>query len=139
MFLALREMRRAKVRFGLLVAAVGLLVFLILAQRAIQNGLLTAFVGAIERQSAPVLVYSVAGQRTLQGSVIPPALERRVRGVAGLAGAGRIGQGTFTVRVNESNEDSDAALIGYQRADLGAPGALSAGVFRRLDSAESVK
>jgi predicted aminopeptidase len=34
------EMRRAKVRFGLLIVAVGLLVFLILAQQAIQNGLL---------------------------------------------------------------------------------------------------
>ena len=43
MFLALREIRRAKVRFGLLIAAVGLLVFLILIQQALQNGLLTAF------------------------------------------------------------------------------------------------
>ena len=68
MFLALREMRRAKVRFGLLAAAIGLLLFLILTQQAIQNGLITAFVGAIERQSAPVLVYSTDGQRTLQGA-----------------------------------------------------------------------
>jgi len=50
MFLALREVRRAKARFGLLTAAIALLVFLILTQQAIQNGLLTAFVGAIERQ-----------------------------------------------------------------------------------------
>jgi hypothetical protein len=47
MFLALREVRRAKARFGLLTAAIALLVFLILTQQAIQNGLLTAFVGAI--------------------------------------------------------------------------------------------
>ena len=32
MFLALKEMRRAWVRFGLLIAAIGLLVFLILFQ-----------------------------------------------------------------------------------------------------------
>src|SRR5512144_649041 len=99
MFLALREMRRAKVRFGLLAAAIGLLLFLILTQQAIQNGLLTAFVGAIERQSAPVLVFSTDGQRTLQGSVIAPSLERRIRAVPGVAAAGRLGQGTFTVRV----------------------------------------
>lgn len=121
MFLALHEMRRAKVRFGLLIVAVGLLVFLILAQQAIQNGLLTPFVGAIERQSAPVLVYSVDGQRTLQGSVIPPPLEQRIRSVDGVAGAGRIGQGTFTVRVDGSTEDSDAAVIGYERGDRAAP------------------
>lgn len=131
MFLALHEMRRAKVRFGLLILAVALLVFLILAQQAIQNGLLTSFVGAIERQSAPVLVYSVDGQRTLQGSVIPPPLEQRIRAVDGVAGAGRIGQGTFTVRAGGSTEDSDAAVIGYERADLGAPDRLSAGRLPR--------
>lgn len=131
MFLALREMRRAKARFGLLIAAIGLLVFLILTQQAIQNGLLTAFVGAIDRQSAPVLVYSVDGQRTLQGSALTPALERRVRAVPGILAAGRIGQGTFTVRVGSGSGDSDAAIIGYDRADLGAPRRLSAGRLPR--------
>lgn len=130
MFLALREMRRAAARFGLLTAAIGLLVFLILTQQAIQNGLITAFVGAIERQSAPVLVFSTDGQRTLQGSVIAPPLERRIRAVPGVAAAGRIGQSTFTVRVGAAG-DSDAAIIGYDRADLGAPDALSAGRLPR--------
>ena len=130
MFLALREMRRAKARFGLLTAAIALLLFLILTQQAIQNGLITAFVGAIERQSAPVLVYSTDGQRTLQGSVIAPSLERRIRAVPGVAAAGRIGQSTFTVRVG-SGGDSDAAIIGYDRADLGAPDELSAGRLPR--------
>ena len=105
MFLALREMRRAKVRFALLISAIGLLVLLILAQQAIQNGLITSFVGAIERQSAPVLVYSVDGQRTLQGSIITPPLEKTI----------------------DSVEDSDAAVIGYSDPDLGAPDSLSAG------------
>ena len=78
-FLAVREMRRAKVRFGLLVFAVGLLVFLILTQQALQDGLLTSFVGGIRNQSAPVLVYSVDGQKALQGSIVPPPLEEAVR------------------------------------------------------------
>ncbi len=127
MFLALREMRRSKVRFGLLISAIGLLVLLILAQQAIQNGLITSFIGAIDRQSAPVLVYSVDGQRTLQGSVITPPLEQTVRSTEGIAKSGRIGQGTFTVEVNDSGEDSDAAIIGYDTPDLGAPDQLSAG------------
>ncbi len=127
MFLALREIRRAKVRFGLLISAIGLLVLLILAQQAIQNGLITSFIGAIERQSAPVLVYSVDAQRTLQGSVITPPLEQKVRATEGIAKSGRIGQGTFTVRVNDSSEDSDAAIIGYDAPDLGAPDQLKAG------------
>jgi putative ABC transport system permease protein len=120
-------MKRAKVRFGLLISAIGLLVLLILAQQAIQNGLITSFIGAIERQSAPVLVYSVDGQRTLQGSIITPPLEREIRATEGVAKSGRIGQGTFTVQVNDSAEDSDAAIIGYTDPDLGSPDELSAG------------
>ena len=75
MFLALKEMRRAKVRFGLLIVAIGLLVFLILFQQSLQNGLIRGFTGALRSQSAPVLVYSTDGQRTLQSSVLTPELE----------------------------------------------------------------
>ena len=127
MFLALREMRRAKVRFGLLISAIGLLVLLILAQQAIQTGLINSFIGAIERQSAPVLVYSVDGQRTLQGSIITPPLEKEIRSTEGIAKSGWIGQGTFTVRVNDETEDSDAAIIGYTDPELGAPDEVASG------------
>ncbi|MFP5489167.1 MAG: ABC transporter permease [Acidimicrobiia bacterium] len=120
MFLALKEMARAKVRFALLIAAIGLLVFLILFQQSLQNGLLTSFVGAIRNQSAPVLVYSVDGQRVIQGSVITPDLEQQVRAVDGAAAVGRIGQGTFTVSVGEG-ELTETTVLGYDDPDLGAP------------------
>lgn len=126
MFIALKEMRRAKVRFGLLIAAVALLVFLILSQQALQNGLLTSFVGGIERQSAPVLVYSVDGQRTLQGSVIPPPLQAQVEAVDGIAASGRVGQSTFTGRIGDG-EDLDIAVVGFDDPELGAPESLSGG------------
>ena len=132
MFLALREMKRAKVRFVLLMAAVGLLIFLILGQLALQNGLLTGFVGAIERQSAPVLVYSVDGQRTLQGSIITPDLEQRIGAVDGVAAVGKIGQGTFTAETSGGPQD-DVAIIGYEETDLGAPDALAAGRLPKAD------
>lgn len=119
MYLALREMRRAKARFGLLIGAVALLVFLILTQQALQDGLITSFVGAIRQQSAPVLVFSTDGQKTLQGSVIPPPLEQTVRSVEGVGAAGRIGQGTFTVRVGGDDGTSDAAIIGADDLSLG--------------------
>ena len=48
----------------------------------------TSFVGAIRNQSAPVLVYSVDGQRVLQGSVITPDLEQVVRATPGIAEIG---------------------------------------------------
>jgi putative ABC transport system permease protein len=132
-FLALRELRRAKARFGLLVAAVGLLVFLILTQQALQDGLLTSFVGAIRSQSAPVLVYSVDGQRTLQGSVVPPDLQAAVEGADGVAATGRIGQGTFTATVDGADEETDAALLGADDPALGGPEQVSEG--RRPETA----
>lgn len=126
MFLALREMHRAKVRFGLLIAAIALLVFLILFQQSLQNGLLTSFVGGIRNQSAPILVYSVDGQRFIQGSIITPDLEAAVRASPAVETVGRVGQGTFTVATDEGTFDS--AIIGYELdTGLGAPTTLVAG------------
>lgn len=133
MFLALKEIKRAKVRFGLLMSAIGLLVFLILTQQALQDGLLTGFVGAIERQSAPVVVYSVDGQRTPQGSIVTPDLQQTIEGVDGVAAAGRIGQGTFTATI-DGGDQIDVAIIGYDDPDLGAPDRLSAGRLPKTDA-----
>ena len=133
MFLAFKEMARAKVRFALLVAAIALLVFLILFQQSLQNGLITGFVGAIREQNAPVLVYSVDGQRVIQGSVITPVMEEQVSAAPGVSEVGRIGQGTFTglPSGNADGETFDTTIIGYElRPDgngIGAPADLVAG------------
>jgi putative ABC transport system permease protein len=134
MFLAIKEMSRAKVRFGLLIAAIGLLVFLILFQQALQNGLITSFVGAIRNQDTPVLVYSVDGQRVIQGSVITPDLEAQVGGVDGVGQVGRIGQGTFTATApDDAGETFDLTLLGYEAGPdgtgLGAPRELAEGRY----------
>lgn len=126
MFLALREMRRALVRYSLLVVAIGLLVFLILFQQALQDGLITSFVGAVRNQSAPVLVFSVDGQRSLQGSALPPPLEDQIRSADGIGELAVIGQGTFTVTVGDADE-SDASVIGVDDLSLVAPDELSDG------------
>jgi len=126
MFLAVREMRRAVVRFGLLALAIGLLVFLILFQQALRDGLITSFVGALRSQPESVLVYSVDAQRTLQASVIPPPLESAVRGTEGVAEVGRLGQGTFTAQIG-GGEQIDATIIGTDTADLGRPQLLVSG------------
>lgn len=134
MFLALKEMSRAKVRFGLLIAAIALLVFLILFQQSLQNGLITSFVGAIRNQSAPVLVYSVDGQRVIQGSVITPDLEQLVRTADGVGDVGRIGQGTFTGQPTSNEETFDVTILGYELATgLGAPTTLLEGRLPETD------
>jgi putative ABC transport system permease protein len=119
MFLAFKEMRRAKARFGLLMAAIGLLVFLILFQQTLQNGLLNAFVGAIRTQSAPVLVFSVDGRRNLQGSIITPDLEQQIRAVDGVGAAGKIGQRSLPATAGGSL--TQIAMVGYEDPEIGAP------------------
>lgn len=137
MFLALKEISRAKTRFGLLVAAIAMLVFLILFQQSLQNGLITGFVGAIRNQNAPVLVYSVDGQRVIQGSIITPDLEAELRTVDGVGEIGRVGQGTFTGQADRSELTFDTTIIGYELGvngeGLGAPSELSDGRYPTSD------
>jgi putative ABC transport system permease protein len=140
MFLAFKEMSRAKVRFALLIAAIGLLVFLILFQQSLQNGLINGFIGAIRDQNAPVLVYSVDGQRILQGSVITPEMEAQVRAAEGVGDVGPIAQGTFTGQPsgNADGETFDTTLIGYELGPdgdgIGAPTTLVEGSLPTADN-----
>ncbi len=127
MFLALREIRRSKARFALLVVAVGLLVFLVLFQDGLKNGLITQFIGALRNQSAPVLVYGDQARTNLEGSQITPDQLAAIAEVPEVGAVGRLGEGTFTVSTPVSREEPepadrlvDAAIFGY---DLTGPGA----------------
>lgn len=126
MFLAFHEIRRGPVRFSLLALAIGLLLFLVLFQQALQNGLITSFVGALRNQSAPVIVYSLDGQRTLQGSTIADDVESAVRAVDGVGAVAHVGQGTFTVSI-EGADPVDASVLGTDDPELGRPTELTAG------------
>jgi putative ABC transport system permease protein len=127
MFLAFKEMRRAKARFGLLMAAIGLLVFLILFQQTLQVGLIDAFVGGLRNQSAQVLVFSVDGRRNLQGSIITPPQEQQIRQVDGVAQAGKIGERSFTATA--AGKLTQLAMVGYEVQGIGSPTALTGGRY----------
>ena len=125
MFLALREISRARWRFVLLTGAVGLLVFLILFVQALTGALIGQFIGALDHQSADVLVYSAQARKNLEGSVVPPATVDAVANVPGVAQAGPLGEGTFSVRAG--GKLRDAVLIGYEAGRPGAPTTLTRG------------
>ena len=130
MFLALKEMRRAKVRFALLMIAIGLLVFLILFQVTLRNGLITSFVGGVRTQSAPVLVYDTESLGELPASSISPELEAQIRAVDGVAEAGKIGQAILSATVGADKspgEPQPITLWGYESETVGAPTELSEG------------
>ena len=125
MFLALTEMRRAKVRFGLLAGAVGLLVFLILFQQALLTGLINQFIGALKNQSGEVLVYNGQARKNLDGSIILPDQQAAIAEVEGVAVASPFGQATFTVTAD--GDETDAVIFGYQLGNPGGPTTLVSG------------
>ena len=126
MFLALHEMKRAKVRFGLLAGAVGLLVFLILFQQALLGGLVNQFIGALKHQSGEVLVYNDQARKNLEGSIIRPGQLEAVTNVDGVKAASPLGEATFTVTAGSGNE-TDAVLFGYVLGQPGEPTTLVKG------------
>lgn len=130
MLLAVREVRRSLVRFGLLTVAVGVLVFLIVFQQALISGLVTQFIGAIENQSAQVLVYNDQARKNLQGSVVTPEVIEATAAVDGVAEASPLGVGTFTVT---AAEETDASIFGYQLGGPGAPVGLVEGRLPERD------
>lgn len=137
--LATREVRRAKTRFSLLIGAVGLLVFLILFQWTLLGSLLQGFTGAVENQSAPVLVYNKDARKIIDASVITPGILESVAKVDGVAQAAPWSSATFTV--DAAGVDVDATVIGYQPDGPGGPtrlveGRLPAGPTEAVASRE---
>ena len=113
--LAGNEVRRAKLRFGLLAGAVGLLVFLILFQQALLGSLLFSFIGAIENQSGTVLVYSEEARKNLRAAsiLLPEQADRSRRSTASVR-SGPLGEDTFTVEADGT--DTDASIFGFEPA-----------------------
>ena len=132
MRLALAEIRRAKLRFALLIGAVALLVFLILFQQSLAGSLLGQFTGGLERQSASVLVYNAEARRIVDASRVAPQQVQAVAAVEGVAEAGPIGEGSFTAQL-ETGELRDTSVFGYELGGPGAPTTLSAGRLPERD------
>lgn len=135
MFLAIKEMLRAPVKFTLLGVAISLLVFLILVQQALASALVTSFNGALLNQNAQVLVYATDALRSPLGSIITPELAEQIADNDQVEQASGIGLRTVTLDGTIAEPDAEvlAALWGYQDAELGGPRELVEG---RLPSGE---
>lgn len=125
MLLSLREILRSKARFGLLAGAIGLLIFLILFQQALLNGLVTGFIGAVDNQRSPVLVFNEQARKNVEASFLRLDQADAVAAVDGVAETALIGENTYTV--DAGDELRDAVLFGYQLGGLGEPLTLTEG------------
>lgn len=125
------EIRRAKLRFGLLTLAVSLLVFLILLLTTLSNSLISSLVGALEGLDTDGLVYAASAQDTIAASRLAPETVDAVAEVPGVVGVGAVG--TFTTRGEVAGGDEDVQVFGFTPDAPGAPTALASGM---LPSAE---
>jgi putative ABC transport system permease protein len=105
MYLALREIWRSKLKFGLLSGAVALLVFLLLFLGTLSGTLLSSYIGAIENVEADLLVFSEDASRNVQASRFDPSIVREVEQVPGVAAASGLSEATLTVEVGGARED----------------------------------
>ena len=125
MSIALLEMRRAKLRFGLLSGAVALLVFLVLFLSTLSGALIESFIGAIKNLNADVLVYSSSARDNIQGSRLDPSVVAKVAAVPGVAAAGGIA--TTTTSAQLPSGKGDLALFGFDPTKPGAPDGVKEG------------
>jgi putative ABC transport system permease protein len=132
-FVALRELRRAKLRFGLLTGAVGLLVFLILFQQTLLGSLVGAITGAIDAQSGDVLVLASDARGQLDASVLEPEVVDEVAAVDGVEAAAPWHIATFSATTSASSELQDVAVVGHTPGAPGAPEAIADGRAAEAD------
>jgi putative ABC transport system permease protein len=104
-FVALREVWRSKLKFGLLAAAVGLLFFLLLFLSTLSGSLVASFVGGIENANADLLVFSSEARRNVQASRFRPDTVSNVAAVSGVAASAGMSEATLTVEIDGSRED----------------------------------
>lgn len=125
MSLGLHDLARAKGKFGLLAGALAVLVFLLLFLNTLSMTLLGFFTGAVEHNSAQILVYNVSARRNLQASRLHPSAVDRVRSVPGVAAAGPIGETTVTAGVGRGLVG--LSLFGYKPGRPGGPARIVSG------------
>ena len=130
MSLAGTEIRRAKLRFGLLTGAVALLVFLVLLLSTLSGALIGALVGALQGLRTDGLVYADFARDNIAASRMEPSVVDAVAAVPGVAAAA--GLGTFTTAAIVDGASVDVQVFGFQPESPGAPSGLSDG---RLPSA----
>lgn len=123
------ELRRSVLRFGLLTVSVGLLLTLVLFLATVGETLLGRISGALERQSARVLVYAAEARLNPQASLIDPGTRARVATVPGVAEVAPWAARPFTIRTGAGLRD--AVIVGYRPGGPGLPEGLIAGRLPR--------
>jgi putative ABC transport system permease protein len=126
--LALQEIRRKKLQFGLISLIVGLVVYLLVMISALGTGLLSAMSGAVDSFDADLVVFSADSNDSFLRSELT-ADQRDA--IAELAGADRTGGiGYMAATVQAAGESDDFALFGFEPGSIAEPAVRSGGAIQ---------
>ncbi|MQY07794.1 FtsX-like permease family protein [Actinomadura macrotermitis] len=91
-FLAWREIRHGRVRFGLTAVLVGLVAFLVFMLTGLAVGLGEAGVSGLQRLPGQVVVYSAGAEKTVSRSALPESAAAKIAAVPGVTAVRPLGQ-----------------------------------------------
>ncbi|MGQ9572765.1 MAG: ABC transporter permease [Dehalococcoidia bacterium] len=117
--LALQEIRRKKLQFGLISLIVGMVVYLLVMISALGTGLLSAMSGAVDSFDADLVVFSADSNNSFLRSEL--TLEQR-DAIVELAGADRTGGiGYMAATAQAAGQSDDIALFGFEPGSVAEP------------------
>ncbi len=95
--LALKELRRSPLKFGMITAAIALVIMLTMLMAAMSQGLISGMTAAKGSLAADVLVYQADSQNELERSLLSRADVEKVRGTPGVAASYEVGHAVAAV------------------------------------------
>lgn len=117
--LALQEIRRKKLQFGLISLIVGLVVYLLVMISALGTGLLSAMSGAVNSFDADLVVFSADSNDSFLRSELTAEQRDAIVELAGADRTGGVGYMAATVQQDLATED--VALFGFEPRSIAEP------------------
>ena len=125
--LALQEIRRKKLQFGLISLIVGLVVYLLVMISALGSGLLSAMSGAVNSFDADLVVFSADSNDSFLRSELTASQRDAIAAVGGATG----GFGYMAATAQEDSLTEDVALFGFEPGSVAEPAVRSGRTLAR--------
>lgn len=121
MFLALRELRYAKLRYLLIGAIITLIAALVFVLSGLANGLANDSAAALKAMPASAMVFQHGSQLLPQYSQLPAMVEQQVSQVPGVTATTPLGQSTVTVQSAAGGQRQAATVLAIDPTGFLAP------------------
>lgn len=121
MFLALRELRYARLRYLMIGAIITLIAWLVFLLSGLANGLANDSAAAIKAMPADAIVFEQGSQLLLQRSTLPASVVAQAGAVPGVTAATPLGEATITMQRVAGGDRLAATLLAIDPSGFLAP------------------